>query len=143
MEKVENEIKSGRSYNNYTDKQMAVFLYFHRIKLLKAAPAARKAGIHERTAQVWAKRLRENPEWNIFEKQTNLVNRQPPQLQKEHKQFLINLFDERPQATIQDAVDELTKNFEGLGVKKTTVGDFITCDCNITIKRLTSHPRDN
>lgn len=66
-----------------------IFYYFNRIKLWNAAPSGRKANIEPRTAQIWAKRLRKDPSWNIYEKQTNKVNRKPSQLQQEHKQHLL------------------------------------------------------
>ncbi|GAA5814371.1 hypothetical protein MFLAVUS_007866 [Mucor flavus] len=110
------------------------------IKLLKAAPAGRKAGINVRTAQDWAKRLKEDPNWNIYEKNTNKVNRKESQLQEEHKQHLLEIFEKNPQATKQDAVDSLTEAFEGFNLKKNSVGNFILHDCNLTIKRITLHP---
>ncbi|KAI9493250.1 hypothetical protein BDB00DRAFT_907518 [Zychaea mexicana] len=93
------ETAKGRKYNVYTDKHKAVFWYFNRIKLWKAAPSARKAQVEIRTAQKWAKRLKEDPDWNIYEKQANKANRKQSQLQHEHKQHLIEFFDEYPQAT--------------------------------------------
>ncbi|KAI9469130.1 MAG: hypothetical protein EXX96DRAFT_654727 [Benjaminiella poitrasii] len=40
-------------------------------ELYKAAKAARLSGVAEHTGQQWAKRLRDEPKWDIFEKQTN------------------------------------------------------------------------
>ncbi|KAG1138515.1 hypothetical protein G6F37_006976 [Rhizopus arrhizus] len=40
----------------------------NEVKLYKAAKAARLSGVAERTGQQWAKRLKDDPEWNIFEK---------------------------------------------------------------------------
>lgn len=117
-----------------------MFYYFNRIKLWKAAPSGRQAGINERTAQAWAKRLKEDPEWNIYEKDTNKVNREGSQLQDAHKEYLYNFFDEYPQANRQDAVYSLTEAFDGLNLKKTVVGDFILHDCNLSIKKATLHP---
>ncbi|KAI8643776.1 hypothetical protein BD408DRAFT_414201 [Parasitella parasitica] len=57
VEEVHMKDVAKGTYNNYSDKQKAVFYYFHKIKLLKAAPSARKAGINIRTAQLWAKNL--------------------------------------------------------------------------------------
>jgi hypothetical protein len=98
------------------------------------------AGIAERTAQTWAKRLKEDPSWNIYEKDTNKVNRPSSQLQDEHKEHLTKFYDEYPQASKQDAVGSLTKAFEEFSLKKTSVGDFILYDCNLTFKRITPQP---
>lgn len=62
------------------------------------------------------------------------VNRAGSQLHEEHKHFLINLFDEQPQVTRQDAVDALTAAFEGYNLKETQVGTYIKNECNLTVK---------
>lgn len=93
---LEEEAKSGKKYNVYSDKQKSVFFYFNRIKSWKAAPSARKAQVEIRTAQKWGKRLKEGPEWNIYEKQTNMFNRKSSQLQEEHKKHLLYSFDKYP-----------------------------------------------
>ena len=138
MEELENNIaRSRKTYNTYTGKQKAFFLYFLNFKLLEAASAGEQAGIHARTAQVWAKRMSEDPEWDIYEKLTNKVNRAKSQLQEEHKHSLTNLFDEQPQVTRKDAVDDLTTAFEGFSLKESQIGTFIKNGCNLMVKRIT------
>ena len=61
-------------------------------------------------------------------------------LNEEHKTFIQNFFDENKTAVIQDAVESLTKNFEGLEIKKSRVAEFMKEDCNLTIKVVTRHP---
>jgi hypothetical protein len=102
----------GNLYNVYTDDQKTLFLYYYKIKLYKAAPAGRMAGIVERTAQNWPKKLKEDPEWDIYEKKTNKVNRKKGQLQDEHKEYLIRFFDQYPHARTEGAVASLTEVFE-------------------------------
>ncbi|KAL7332361.1 hypothetical protein PS15p_204411 [Mucor circinelloides] len=84
--------------------------------------------------------MKDDPEWDIYDKLTNKVNRAGSQLQEEHKHFLINLFDEQPQATRQDAADALTAAFEGFSLKETQVGTYIKNECNLTVKRITRRP---
>ncbi|KAI9259947.1 hypothetical protein EDC94DRAFT_585388 [Helicostylum pulchrum] len=76
--------------------------------------------VNERTGQQWAKRLNEDPEWDIYEKNTNKANRK---------------------ARIKDAVDNLTEIFENFNLKETVVGEFISKECNLSIKRITRHPK--
>ncbi|KAI8967867.1 hypothetical protein BDF20DRAFT_839710 [Mycotypha africana] len=52
------------------------------------------SGIAVRTAQKWAKNVKEYKDWNIFEKQTNNVNRSTGQLEERHKIYLVNLYDD-------------------------------------------------
>lgn len=139
-EELSKEVAGGRKYNVYSDKHKAVFYYFNRVKLWKAAPSARKAQVEIRTGQIWAKRLKEDPQWNIYEKQTNKVHRLASQLQENHKKHRIDFFDIYPQATRQDAVESLTEAFENLNLKTTAVGNFILYECNLTVKRVTLQP---
>ncbi|KAI7903744.1 uncharacterized protein BX663DRAFT_485845 [Cokeromyces recurvatus] len=57
------------------------------------------------------------------------------QLQEEHKEQLIQFFDEYPHARVSDVVDELAKSFEGFSPKETVVGKFISTECNLSIKK--------
>ncbi|KAI9485970.1 MAG: hypothetical protein EXX96DRAFT_645854 [Benjaminiella poitrasii] len=101
---------------------------FYQIKLFNAAKSGRLAGgINDRTAQKWAKKLTEDKDWNIFEKQTNLVKYHRPkqQLDDRHKLHLLNFYDDYPQARIVDAMDLLTQKFSDLSVKKSTVHNFL------------------
>lgn len=144
LDQLERTINTGitpkKKYADYSDNQKTLFIYYLQIKLLSAAAAARKVAINVRTGQDWAKKLKENPDWDIFEKQTNKVNGKKSQLQDEHKTHLIDFFDENPHARISDAVEELTKNFEGFTLKETVVGKFISTECNLSIsKKFTRH----
>ncbi|CAO0797778.1 unnamed protein product [Mucor circinelloides] len=91
--------RSTEMYNVYIDDQKA-FVYFRKIKLLSVAVAGRRTGIIvERIARTWAKRLDNDPNWDIFEKENNKVNRPKAQLREEHKHRSSEFFDEYPQAT--------------------------------------------
>lgn len=54
-EELATESVAGRKYNVYSNKQKAVFYYFNRIKLWKAALSDRKTKVEPRAAQKWAK----------------------------------------------------------------------------------------
>ncbi|OBZ81029.1 hypothetical protein A0J61_10922, partial [Choanephora cucurbitarum] len=96
------------------------------------------AGIAERTTQTWAKRIRTEPGWNIYEKQTNKSNRAKSQLQEPH---ILELFNNKPYTTTDEVVDSLTKALEGFTLKSSTVNSFISHECNLTIKRLQRQPK--
>ncbi|RCH77668.1 hypothetical protein CU098_007097, partial [Rhizopus stolonifer] len=62
MEEISKELTleaTNRKYNVYSGKKKAVFYYFNRVKLWKAAASGRKAEVEVRTAQKWANRLKE------------------------------------------------------------------------------------
>jgi hypothetical protein len=50
------------------------------------------------------------------------------------------IFDEYSHARVSDAVDELTKSFEGFGFGETVVGKFTSNVCNLSIKKVKHHP---
>jgi hypothetical protein len=65
-----------------------------------------------------AKRLKDDSEWNIFEKQTNHDKRKTGMLRQEHKEYIINLYDQRPDARVVDVIESLTKSFENFQFKR-------------------------
>ncbi|KAG1056191.1 hypothetical protein G6F43_001897 [Rhizopus delemar] len=133
--------KQIKIYHRYSNEQKLLFVYYNRIKLFNAAKSGRSAGgINERTAQKWAKKLKEDKDRNIFEKQTNLVNRAKPQLDDRHKLHLLNFYDDCPQVRIVDAIDFLTQKFSDLSVKKSIVHNFLKAECNLSFKKLTTQP---
>lgn len=137
MTAAKNQIKH---YNKYSNEQKLLFLYFNRVKLFNAAKSDRLAGgISECTVQKCAKRLKEDKDWSILEKQTNLVNRTKPHLSDMHKSHL-NFYGIYPQTRVVDAMDSLTKNFADLSVKKSTVHNFLKTKYNLSFKRLSTQP---
>ncbi|GAA5816096.1 hypothetical protein MFLAVUS_009618 [Mucor flavus] len=134
------KLRAESSYATYTDDQKTLFLYNLKIKFFSAAKSARLAGISERTAQDWAKRLKKEPDWDIYEKQTNRLIRPRSQLQEEQKKHIIELYDEKPYTTTAEAVESLTETFAGFNLKKSTVNNFILYDCNLSMKKLTRRP---
>ncbi|KAG1165121.1 hypothetical protein G6F36_013485 [Rhizopus arrhizus] len=75
-EEIANTVKLQRKvYNKYSNELKPLFVYMNRIKLFNDANSGRLAnGIAKRTAQKWAKRLKEDKDWNILEKQTWLID---------------------------------------------------------------------
>lgn len=49
----------------------------------------------------------------------------------EHKGFLVEIFDKGPAATIEDAIEELSANFEGIKIGSTAVHDFLKVEIHI------------
>ncbi|KAI9366530.1 hypothetical protein BD770DRAFT_405804 [Pilaira anomala] len=72
--------------------------------------------------------MKEDPNWNIYEKKTNQSRVDTGQLQEKHKAFLLDYFDEYPSARVKDAIDSLTENFENSSLKETVVGKYIRED---------------
>ncbi|KAG0757032.1 hypothetical protein G6F62_007998 [Rhizopus arrhizus] len=65
--------KSSSPYNlDPSNENLGIVMHDLEEKILVAG---RRAGIVERTAQTWAKRLDNDPNWDIFGKKTNKINR--------------------------------------------------------------------
>lgn len=135
-------VKANRSkkYLEYTPASKELFFYYKIQHLMSVAAAARKAEVKESTARTWWKKLQEDPDSFTLEKKTNTQNRPKNRLQAEHKQSLIEFFDDEPNAYIQDAVEMLTSKFAGLEIKKSRVHEFMRDECNLSIKQTTRWP---
>ncbi|GAA5813963.1 hypothetical protein MFLAVUS_007453 [Mucor flavus] len=79
--------------------------------------------------------IEDEPEWDIFEKQTNKDKQKTRKLQQEHEEYIINLYDQKPQARVIDTVESLTKSFENFSLKETSVRNFMKTECNLSFKR--------
>ncbi|KAG1175661.1 hypothetical protein G6F36_011063 [Rhizopus arrhizus] len=100
-------------------------------------PTANEMSIHIRAAQRWVKRYYEDPE-SIFEKKKKSGRHRI--LREEHKRFLLNYIDENPSAVLTEVVESLTQNFVDLNVSRSTVYNFMTTQCNLSIKQAQFHP---
>ncbi|KAG2210093.1 hypothetical protein INT45_013875 [Circinella minor] len=128
-------------YNVYTEKDRLLYLYFVFEKGMKNKQAAEAANINPHTARKWKQKYQQNPEEYVPYKLTNLVPSRPvSQLDDRHKDHLVKFFDENKRATIEDAVKELTQNFENLEIKKSRVAEFMKGECNLSIKVISRHP---
>ncbi|KAG1048474.1 hypothetical protein G6F43_009134 [Rhizopus delemar] len=107
---------------------------------MSVATATRKASVKESTTRTWWKKLQEDPDTFTLEKKINRQNKPKSRLQEEHKQSLIEFFDDNANAHIQDAVEMLTSKFEGLEIKKSKVHEFMRDECNLSMKQTTCWP---
>ena len=97
---------------------------------MNASAAARQLGIHVRAAQRWVGRYYEGPE-SIFVKKKKSGRRRI--LGEEHKQFLLNYIDENPSTVVTEVAESLTQNFADLNVSSSTIYNFMTTECNLSI----------
>ncbi|CAO3669844.1 unnamed protein product [Umbelopsis vinacea] len=62
-----------------------------------------------------------------------------PTLGEQHKAFLVNYVDENPLAVVDQVMESLIQEFEGLSVKKTAVHRFMKEECQLTFKKTQFH----
>ncbi|KAI8636345.1 hypothetical protein BD408DRAFT_426312, partial [Parasitella parasitica] len=109
---------------------------------MKPAEAAKLANVNYETARKWKAVYKKDPEHNIPFKKTNRTSIcHKSKLNESHKEHITSFFDENPSAVIQDAVEDLTRSFEGLEIKKSRVAEFMKEECNLSIKVVTRHPQ--
>lgn len=141
MEEAAVKKERESEYNKYEEKDRLLYLYFVVEKRMTNSAAAKAANVNEHTARKWKRKYKENPEEYVPYKLTNLVPSRPEsQLNDGHKDHLINFFDKNKRATITDAVDDLTRNFADLDIKKSRVAEFIKEECNLSAKVISRHP---
>jgi transposase len=136
-EDVDMELCNKPRYTLYSDEDKTRFFHLFFSKCLDASAAARQLGIHIRAAQRWVKRYYEDPE-SIFEKKKKPGRRRI--LGEEHKQFLLNYIDENPSAVVAEVAGILTQNFVDLNVSRSTIYNFMTTECNLSIKQAQFQP---
>ncbi|CEG79001.1 hypothetical protein RMATCC62417_13524 [Rhizopus microsporus] len=125
------ELCNKRRYTFHSDDEKTRFFHLFFSKSLSTLAAAIQLGVHIRAAQRWVKRYYEDPE-SIFEKKKK--SEQHPILGEEHKQFLLNYIDENPSAVLTEVVESLMQSFIDLNVSRSTVYNFMTTHCNLSIK---------
>ncbi|KAI8636171.1 hypothetical protein BD408DRAFT_426540 [Parasitella parasitica] len=109
---------------------------------MKPAEAAKLAKINYETARKWKAVYKKDPEHNIPFKKTDITSIcYKSKLNESHKERITSFFDENPSAFIQDAVEDLTRSFKGLEIKKSRVGEFMKEECNLGIKVVTRLPQ--
>ena len=55
-------------------------------------------------------------------------------LSEEHKQFVLNYIDESPSSVVTEVAESLTQNFTDLDVSRSTIYNFMTAECNLSIE---------
>ncbi|KAG1343440.1 hypothetical protein G6F62_004788 [Rhizopus arrhizus] len=123
---VENDTRSTE-YTKYTSFQREMYVHYAFEKNLKNNAAAKLANVNTYTAHKWKAEYIANPEADAS------------QLNDQHKKQLVDFYDEKPTATIEDGVEELIKIFEGLAIKNSRVAEFMKDECNLSIKSVTRH----
>ncbi|KAG1161086.1 hypothetical protein G6F37_003393 [Rhizopus arrhizus] len=130
------EANTSRDYVRYTVQDKARSFDLKIEKCLSASAAAKQLGIHIRTAQRWIKQYNKCPD-NIFDS-CNRVGRKCI-LTDEHKRSIVNFIDTNPSAAVDEVTEYLLKRFNDLKVSRSTVYNFMRCECNLSLKKADFH----
>lgn len=129
-------------YSVYANEDRVRYFYFLKSKIL-----APKKGSQSCERQLWylaqmEQAYENDPDKNLPLRKTNRTSNRPvSRLNDEHKERLVKFFDDSSLATIQDATDDLIKNFAGLNIKKSSVAEFMKEEYNLSIKGVSHHPK--
>jgi transposase len=129
---IDMELCNMRRYTVYFDEDKTRFFHVFFSKCLNASTAARQLDIHIRAAQRCVKHYYEDPE-SIFEKKKKSGRNHI--LREQHKQFILNYIDGNPSTVVTEAAESLIQNFVDLKVSRSTVYNFMTTQCNLSIKQ--------
>lgn len=126
-----------------------IFFYYVYERGLTAGKAASVMNIPRRTGYNWLKddqdivvgRLERKNDDSRDEKLTERRGRKAI-LNEDHKKHLEETFGENPSATVDQAIDSLTSQFEGLKVGKKTVHNFMVNECALSFKKAYFYPAE-
>lgn len=129
---------NSKTYTIYSDDLKVLVIQYYLEKLTSAAKAGREYNVDERTAQRWIKEYKKQQG-----QQDQDMKKNKPGVKKilgdEHKTYLKKFIDDNPSAVLDQVVDGLTQQFEGLKIQKSAVHKFMTGECNITFKKAHFH----
>ncbi|CEG78627.1 hypothetical protein RMATCC62417_13204 [Rhizopus microsporus] len=113
---------------------------------LSYSKVGEKYGIPVSTLKSWVKAAKEAPKKEEALEVDNAIEEQPkknqhlPKLKEEHMKFLEEFIDNNPVVTLDQMVDALSDNFEGLSISKSGVDKHLKESCSYTLKRITEIP---
>ncbi|KAI8375590.1 hypothetical protein EDC96DRAFT_426817, partial [Choanephora cucurbitarum] len=123
---------SQRKYTRHSDEKKERFFHLVYVRGYTAPEAAKELDVPKRTAHYWFKEEEDTAQKRIEqpelaqeeEKEKKKVGR-PKILNEEHKGFLLQKYSEDPRAIVNEAMESLTSQFEGLKIAKTAVHYFM------------------
>ncbi|ORE00840.1 hypothetical protein BCV72DRAFT_218409 [Rhizopus microsporus var. microsporus] len=133
------EVLTKRAYTLYTDQDKVRFFKLMFENVMSVSAAAKRLGIHVRTAQRWAQMYKTDPD-SIFIKYKKTGRSRI--LQVEYKQVILEYIDENPSAVLEQVMDQLLQKFQDFKVSKSTVNNFVRTECNLSLKKPQFQPVD-
>ncbi|GAN06739.1 conserved hypothetical protein [Mucor ambiguus] len=129
-----------KHYKDLEKEQLFTLIYE---KGMSARAAVIKLHINPRTAQRWFKNDQENPQTCIARKEgSGRPAGRPALLDDSHKKFIVDLVDDQPSLVLDQMMESLTASFIELEISKTALYNFVTKNCNISLKRAHFHSVD-
>ncbi|CAO3675318.1 unnamed protein product [Rhizopus stolonifer] len=117
-----------RTYRLHKPDVKDFFFYLVYEKGSSIRDAAKKLKVPQSTAQSWMSKAKQAADDDFVERRTGggRPAGRPPILDEEHKEFLVNLIDEKPSIVLDEMMENLTDQFSSLQIKKTALYNFVT-----------------
>ncbi|CEG71153.1 hypothetical protein RMATCC62417_06936 [Rhizopus microsporus] len=125
-------LRSNRKYTNSDKERFFFSMYEQGLSLRKAAA---QLSIPHSTAQSWKKKYEMGED--VFKRKEGSGRPQdrPAILNEEHQKYLLDLVDDNPSLVLDQMMESLTSQFEGLEISKTSLYNFVKKECKISVKR--------
>ncbi|KAI8876605.1 hypothetical protein K501DRAFT_288820, partial [Backusella circina FSU 941] len=121
------EKPTRNTYRKYKDEDKEKFFYYYTQTDMSTRAIAKKLNIPQSTTQTRVSQDKEDPQDIIMRRpRSGRPVGRPPLLDETHEKFLINLVDENASIVLDDMMDSLTNEFEGLSLPKTALYNFVT-----------------
>ncbi|KAG1415261.1 hypothetical protein G6F58_006563 [Rhizopus delemar] len=134
-----------KTYRTYKSVDMDRFYFLVNEKGLSVHGAAKQLKMPPSTADYWHKKSLKNRDELVCKRNEGSgrpVGR-PPVLKDVHRDYLINLVDEDDTGmTLDQMMDSLTNQFDGLEIKKSAFHTFVKEKCRISCKKSYFYPED-
>lgn len=137
----ESEGETNEVYIFYKSDVKNHFFFLLSEKNMSIRAAAKELQIPQSTAQSWQKKAEKAGDKEIETRVSGSGKKAggPPVLTEDHARFIIDFLDENPSSVLDDMMEGLTSQFSDLQIKKSSLHDFVTKKCNITLKRAHFH----
>ncbi|CEP16997.1 hypothetical protein [Parasitella parasitica] len=136
-ENAENRITT--TYRSYKDSEKEKFFYYLYEKGMSIRGAAAELKIPKSTAYEWKKKFEEGGDVFTRKEGSGRPVGRPAILNEEHQKYLVEMIDENPSLVLDQMMDSLTSQFEGLQISKTAFYNFVKDKCRISVKRAYFH----
>ncbi|KAK4521056.1 uncharacterized protein ATC70_004046 [Mucor velutinosus] len=135
--------RTGSTYKTYKESEKEQLFALVYKRGMSARQADLKLQINPRTAQRWVANDQQDPQTYIARKEgSGRPVARPALMDERHKTHLINLIDEEPALVLDQMMESLTVLFSDLKISKTTLYNFVTNKCKISLKRAHFHSVD-
>lgn len=129
------------TYRSYKDEDKEALFFLIYEKGCSVRSAASKLNIPPTTARNWLKKEEENNNVEVTGRKpgSGRPAGRPTVFNDEHKGYLTELIDNKPDIVLDEMMESLTTQFIDLDISKSGLHRFVTEKCNISLKRAHFH----